>query len=278
MVTTITKTEERTTTEIRQVSLIEDLGKILGIPIKVLPWWGSVRRRHLNGDRRWYWDCPGGMAYTRIKRPEIKKGVILLWEGPCRYKPSYYDRHNHSQTIELKSIAEKSKALLITIRASGYFSQYLIGMDEGSPYVVPVRRSLKTAEEALDWLMPNIVKEAVAQGLTVLRQGDWYFIPTNRKPKRCPDSSQIAGSAPSLRVNTLYNGAFLVYNSTQTRHRGTQVCYQSIQGLPGPAPLVKGKVTAPNHKPLYLNDWHIGVRNRSTPWRNVDRERAKFDD
>jgi len=55
----------------------------------------------------------------------------------------------------------------------------------------------------------------------------------------------------------------LVYGE-QTRHRAECVVYKSVFRLPYLAPFVKGRVYAPDHEDLYLDSWHLGVRNKTS--------------
>lgn len=48
-----------------------------------------------------------------------------------------------------------------------------------------------------------------------------------------------------------------------TNHVATEVSPKD------PWPLVRGTITARDHPPLALGDWHVAIRNRSTPYRNV---------
>ncbi|MBA7623091.1 hypothetical protein ES703_30483 [subsurface metagenome] len=282
-----TLTRERV--EVERISL-EQLGEMVGIPIVVRPWWGSAREGSTSGAggvSRWV--CPGGHTGNQKRRPEVQNLAhvslppdlrIVLWEGACRLKTPYRTRygygHTHGQSIEVKSIGDR--AMLVVIRLSSIPSLFLLGMDGEAPYAVQVPCRLNTTNEALDWLMPNIVRQAIEQGLEVKRQGDWYFIPRDRPPASYGYYSRVYGSRPELKTNTLYRGAALVFNCTQTRHTGGMVVYQTLQGVNGPAPLVKGNVRAPDHPTLKLEDWHTGVRNRSHPWRNASEGRARFDD
>lgn len=288
------------TTETKQITL-EELGKELGIPIKVRPWWGSVRERkrvvhkkcnhiifpyfgfHRNcyycsdckqvveesDTERCYvfsreWPCPGGQYHNRIKWPEIRNGAIIVWEGPCRARPGKRSPfHNHRQTVEVLDV--DGQLILVSIRVSTAWSNFLLGIDDGHPFVRPVRRRETTVQDALDWLVPNKVREAFTLGLDVKRQGDWYFIPTTRKIRLHRCGSHVPLSAPGLDSNKLYRGAVLVYGE-QTRHTGGLVVYQSVLGLPYPAPFVKGVIKAPNHQPLCLEGWHMAIRQRQATW------------
>lgn len=261
--------ENKTVTKVRQLPFLQVLGEALGIPIKVEPWGRLVRRKFLNSDK-WYWDCPaGGADRNTIRRPEIKDGQIIIYEGQCKKRMVWGERnhHKHAQLIDVISIGEKE--VLVRIRNGSNYTQYLIGMDDENPYAVPINRHLKTIEQVFAWLTPKPVEEAITQGLDVKRQGDWFFIPLKKPPIKSPNRTAVYGSAPALTTNTLYRGVFLICNGVQTRHRGGMVFYRTVTGFPGQVPVVKGKITALGHNFLILKDWHIGVRNKSTPWRNV---------
>lgn len=273
----VTQLEAWKRIEERPITL-QELGEMIGVPIVVRPWWGSVRGAY--GTRKG-WECPGQPTGNRKKIPQIQKGQIVVWEGRCWYKTPgghgrCYQRHIHAQTIKVIGVAHQT--MLIAIHLSGTDAHFLLGVDEEHPFVVRVSRKPQTVKEAFDWLMPKRVKKAIAQGLNVRRQGDWYFIPTNTIPRRDPSTGGVYGSKPELRTNTLYRGARLVFNGRQTRHRGDLVVYQSIHGANGPVPFVQGNIRAPNHKNLYLDTWHIAVRNQSHPWRNVGQQRGHFFD
>jgi len=252
--------------ETRPVSL-EELGEELGIPIKVRPWWGSRRQgadSGRGGVKRWV--CPADYN-NRKRNPEIQGGKITLWQGPCHYNKGYRP-HTHAQIIEVKDACYQG--MLITIRlgnTQASLSQFLLGMDSGKPYSVQVGLQCQTTNEALSWLVPKMVKAAIAQGVDVKRQGDWFFIPHNREPNfnQWDDLRRYGWYI----LNHLYRNYQLVYNGATTRHRATLVVYNSVLGLPCAAPIVKGKVRAPDHDALILDQWHLAIRNRSHPHRNA---------
>lgn len=267
MVSTTLATEERVKS--RPITL-QEIGEMTGVPIVVRSWWGSLRRRWAGKLR---WECPaqGGAQKTR---PEIRDGKIWLWEGKCGYPG-----HTHAQTIKVLDI--RPRAMLIVIHLGGAAdAHFLLSMDGNFPFFVQVIRRNKTVKEAFDWLVPKLVKEAIEQGLDVKRQGDWFFIPTDKKLKECQSSNKnfVSAFVRDLRLNTFYRNAPLVYSYRATRHHGELVIYKSLLGAPHAVPFVKGKVTAPDHDTLILPGWHIAMRNRSHPWRNTDGKRVRFDD
>lgn len=282
----------------QKVETLPEIGERIGIPIEVRPWWGSRRQRASRyhrkcGDflglidrycphchepvrpkdvelrQRWprRWLCPGEYSYARVKWPEIQNGTVVLWEGPCRDR--YNGRfHKHRQELEVLDVADQ--ALLLKATVSWNSSHFLIGIDDGHSFVTLVVRRCTTVQDAFDWLVPNKVREAMILGLDVKRQGDWFFIPSEKPPRIHPHGDEMRWLSPSLRKNALYRGVPLAYRFEQTRHTGGLVVYQSVQRLPYPAPLVKGNVKAPGHPTLHLNTWHIGIRRRSTGAGNRD--------
>ena len=52
-----------------------------------------------------------------------------------------------------------------------------------NPFVVALPRKCESIEDAYASLMPEQVKQAIAEGKDVKRQGEWYFIPKDYKPR-----------------------------------------------------------------------------------------------
>lgn len=265
-------------------------GEQIGIKILIRPWWGSRRarndrvhvdcnavifdaynferhmvepwcpncRRHLSPREvrvertRRIWLCP------RVRYPQVQNGAVIVWEGDCGIRS-----HNHRQNIEVLDIDES--ALLLKLSAGAAGRNFLIGKDDGHPFATAVPRRVITVQDAFNWLVPKLIRQAYFLGREVKRQGDWYFIPGAEPTTRPPHYSDlpVAGSNPTLYTNRLYQNVPLIYNGVQTRHTGETVVYKGLINTTYGAPRVKGEVRAPDHPTLTLEIWHIGVRRRS---------------
>jgi len=293
---TMVQTLERIETQVPEVApqrTVKEVGEQLGIPISIRPWWGSRRttrtmyhrecggviypwgecsvcrrnpgpdeiERHWSGERRWI--CAAGYNSTQIKWPEIQSGTVVMWEGQCGYVWDRYRNrgHKHRQTLEVLDVGET--AFLLKVLMGWISLHFLIGMDDDHPFVTTIPKRNMTVQDAFDWLVPNIVREALVLGLNVKRQGDWYFIPTDREPKLHKRGCRVHAATPSLQNNRLYRGAPLVWNR-QTNHTGGLVVYQTVQKMPYTIPFVRGNVRAPDHPTLHLKSWHMAIRSRST--------------
>lgn len=273
-----------------------------GIPAIVRPWWGSARHEsvlihtlcgkmvsltnlkslwcyhcsrkvpvsEIKRVRKGFYLCPAGYSYNRITRPEVQGGRVVLWEGPC-----HLNKHTHQQSLTV--IDESDSALLIEVKVCNSGTRFLVGLDDNHPFVTSVNRKPETVQDAFDWLVPNKVREAFILGKDVVRQGDWYFIPFEKKLwtyKGQPGEEDVLYRRPILRmrihVNFLNHDVPLVYGwGGVTRHRAELAVYKHILGLPYPVPVVKGRVTAPDHPDKIFDDWHIAIRHRRTSGSNL---------
>jgi predicted RNA-binding Zn-ribbon protein involved in translation (DUF1610 family) len=283
----------------RTTSPVMAAAERIGITAEIRPWWGSVRRRFerkcLKCGTRVYesypgpfwcptcgkrlvgtetkvvrvpevWLCPGGYNYATIHWPEVRGDLVIMWEGPC-----HYGNHHHEQTLTV--IDEGETAFLLEVRASGGHTRFIVGLDDSHPFVSPVNRKPETLQDAFDWLVPVKVREAFALGKDVKRQGDWFFIPLDKAPiiheGKPTKDDRLWRSRPAVYRHFLNYNVPLFYGH-RTRHRGELVVYKHPLGIPYDAPIVMGKVTAPDHPSLQLGSWHLGIRNRSTPAGNRD--------
>ena len=189
-------------------------------------------------------------------------------------------------TVEV--VDQKGNAILLRVNTtSGYlpiYRHFLVGQDSNLttiPFVTQVHKYITTVPEAFDSLMPKLVKEAVAKGLQVKRQGDWFFVPSPAPQgpschlvwqKDMQDPRRAAWGKEWL-DRFQYGALYAVYfTEAPTRHtvrpwpdsgipEGTQVVYRS-NGLH----YVRGTIEAPDHERLYLRDWHVAHRAKSGPW------------
>lgn len=282
-----------TATRVSTKHPVVEAAEQIGVKAVVRPWWGSRRepnhRLHTTcgGDnvfdawdferhiiRPWCPQCrqhppeaeiklvtiPHKWLCPRIKYPQVQNGVVVFWEGECGMKG-----HNHCQTLEVIDVEDT--AFLVKVRAGIAGRNFLIGKDSGHPFATAVVRYTSTVQDAFDWLVPKLVREAYILGKEVKRQGDWFFIPTGEDPLKRQNggSMQVRGSDPHLETNILYHDVHLIYNGVQTRHVGSMVVHKGLINTTWGAPRVKGEVRAPDHPTLTLDTWHIGVRRRSGP-------------
>lgn len=182
---------------------------------------------------------------------------------------------------KLKVLDVGESALLVHFGSELGTQHFIFGKDGdlGQPFVTPVGKKAKTLDDAFDGLKPKIVKDAIAQGLDVKRQGDWFFIPTAEpRCKKSFDTEWHYGldgrrTDTKLRHNTLYYD----WRFIETRHtvRG-EIIYRCTGRH-----YARGTIYAPDHPPLVLrgngmnNGWFLAVRRNSLNWENtIGRQRG----
>ena len=67
-----------------------------------------------------------------------------------------------------------------------------------NPFIVKLPHAVQTIQEAYDSLMPQAVKDAIAEGKDVQRQGEWFFIPAELPPVATNTDALKAIKAPRL--------------------------------------------------------------------------------
>lgn len=70
-------------------------------------------------------------------------------------------------------------------------ASFLCGTEDGQDWAVRVPGTLYTIKDALHWITPGPVRQAIKKGKTVYRQGDMYFIPLQISG---PDLDALYGS------------------------------------------------------------------------------------
>jgi hypothetical protein len=177
----------------------------------------------------------------------------------------------------LEVLDKSESAVLVRFGSELGTQHFIFGKDgaEGRPFTTQVGRKIKTLADAFDFLMPKIVKEAIAQGLDVKRQGDWFFIPIE-EPENKRSCIRHCYWTADRRVDAepdphiLYFG----YSFNETRHTvNGKIIFRAIGRH-----YVQGIVSAPDHPNLILGEeWHLAVRRNSLPW-EYSRGRQRGDD
>lgn len=120
-----------------------------------------------------------------------------------------------------------------------------------NPFLVNLPKACSTIAEAYESLKPEQVKNAEAQGLTVTRQGEWFFIPTEVVPILMNQGQDVS-----------HRGALRAGNN-----RPNIVEFHTVDS--NGIAFVKGEVShqGREHKTIELNSWHIAIPNTSvTSW------------
>jgi hypothetical protein len=130
-----------------------------------------------------------------------------------------------------------------------------------NPFLVSLPdTSIKTIKDAYESLKPEDVKVAEKEGLKVLRQGEWFFIPT--------ELSQTFINAHYKKEErnhwdgkTDYIYPELVLRAGQNRPNRAKMGFEAEKTV-----YVKGKIshTGREHADLELKGWHIAVPNTAT--------------
>ena len=183
--------------------------------------------------------------------------------------------------IQILDVGES--ALLVRFGSELGTQHFIFGKDgdRGQPFTTQVGKKARTVVDAFDFLMPKIVKDAIAQGLDVKRQGDWFFIPI--KEPRCKKSfnSEWHYGLDGRRTDTRLRHDTLYYDwrFIETRHTVTGEIVYRCTGRH----YVRGTVHAPDHPPLVLrgngvnNGWFLAVRRNSLNWENSGLRRGGDD-
>ncbi len=288
---------------------VKAAGDIIGVPVVIRPWWGSRRqmatRMHLKCNspiyrtqiigRSFYcwkcagwvplkesklfrnrpgkWVCPGAWN-NQIKWPRVVGDHVVMWEGKCqeRYAAAQMKRygsatHVHRQTLECLDFS--TSAMLVRVSVWKHELRFLIGLDDGHPFVQVVRKKVATVADAYTGLEPVPVLEARLAGFDVKRQGDWYFVPRQFWGNGCIRATEkpaqpLPRNRRGVGANWDENHPFRNVPMRRTRHVAELFIFHL------PFELVKGTVTAPDHPPLVLDDWHCAMQVRHPFAVNLD--------
>jgi hypothetical protein len=141
---------------------------------------------------------------------------------------------------------------------------YLLGHDERQLFVVGA--SGTSIRQSLDGLKPWPVRQAEARGLKVIRQGDWFFVPTHSRFTLPPDAvlyiHEVLGgpSGPKYGVRVgnphvaeeqaIQIGPVRRYVDRKWQEVGRQIT----------AIYVRGAVRHSEHATIKLRAWHVAYQ------------------
>jgi len=129
-----------------------------------------------------------------------------------------------------------------------------------NPFLVELQTKASSIVEAYESLKPQAVKDALSKGSKVIRQGEWFFIPTKQpsqtfidkhykkvkdwnKKMILPELSLRAGNNRPNIVKLGFEANAMVYVKGLVRHQGRE------------------------HRDVTLTQWHLAVPNTSvTSW------------
>jgi hypothetical protein len=130
---------------------------------------------------------------------------------------------------------------------------YLIGVDNGHPWIAQVSKNIDSLAEAVEKLKPAAVKRAEAKGLKVKRQGDWFFIPV----KRPHHTAKANGYQHGL------DGDHVPTEMMATKSEWEYINRERIE-LPAGSIYVRGKLDHSQHNSLNFGDqWHKAIQNNA---------------
>jgi len=174
-------------------------------------------------------------CWGKHQPPYIEENQIVIKVG-LGYRSN---KHLHGQNLYVLEVDAENRIALIEMRKYGDFYSaglwhYLIGVDE-VPFIAQVPSTIDALAEALEYLKPAAVKRAEQAGLSVKRQGDWFFIPVARAPR-----GEVEHNVP---LDDDHVAANII--------RKRSVIY------------VQGAVAHSQHAMVYLDTWHKAIRNKA---------------
>jgi hypothetical protein len=127
-----------------------------------------------------------------------------------------------------------------------------------NPFMVQLKGKPKTIATAYESLKPDEVKKAEAKGIKVLRQGEWFFIPTSKKLKPITQEERISEWKPGIKPKRVNVPGTL--RAGQNRPNRTEMF-----AFHGKEIYVKGLVehSGREHEPILLKQWCRAIPNTS---------------
>jgi len=116
-------------------------------------------------------------AYISISNLKKEVAIVVPSAGEQWRQVTYKDKDGRERTRDVHTLGDS------VVRVKDRF--YLSAVDEtgvgsGMYFLAELvtDRAPKTLEDAMNFLKPGVVREAEARGTNVLRQGEWFAIPT----------------------------------------------------------------------------------------------------
>lgn len=138
------------------------------------------------------------LSRARISRPQNALDITVVDFAQAThiikysFEEGYDDMEKHYQggewhyytTPKGDRVKDYHKAGGVLIKDSTTANHWLAGFDENQYFISRLPVPCKTIVEAYEALKPEIVKQAIAEGKKVLRQGEWFFIPVSISLKK----------------------------------------------------------------------------------------------
>jgi len=116
-------------------------------------------------------------AYIALGNLKTEVGIVVPSQVKHWREVTYKDEHGVERTRTIHSLGDS----VVRVKDRYYLSAVdETGVGQGMYFLaeLSIDRAPKSLAEALDFLKPKRVLDAEARGLNVLRQGEWFAIPT----------------------------------------------------------------------------------------------------
>ena len=129
-----------------------------------------------------------GLTHTRPHSKSAQKGFFVDVRREGKYKEVFGLFVGEDSKLHILDIDSKTSHMLIMVETGGSRKRYLLGNDRGKYFVSQLKKSkASNVKQAFSELQPDNVKKAKKKKEKVIRQGEWFFIPTPdfTVPKNC---------------------------------------------------------------------------------------------
>jgi hypothetical protein len=196
-------------------------------------------------------------CWGKHEPPYLSTDGIITFDIGVGYKSS---KHFHGQNLYILDIADNMA--LVEMRKFGDMYgaglwHYLVGIDNGAPWIAHIKSSIDSVAEAVQSLKPAAVKRAEAAGLPVQRQGDWFFIPAKPSAAAHANGWQhgLDGDHRPAEMLATQTEPGRIFDPTSRR--------LITADLPAGAIYVRGALDHTQHHSIRLDGWHKAIRNNA---------------